>query len=374
MLWPDRIFLEDLGDLALEDVLADVTIHHGRTDVADDPTATTCQIVLRDVAYSFVRAFDVGQRLDVSARDGAAPPIRRFTGRVTDARLDVDELVVIATGKLSTLGRYRLGGSGVWPEESWSARVTRAFTEAGIAAELELYVDPDFDPLLAARDSATAGETNLRDYLAFLAPMVGAAVTDRVDDGRILVQALGARSLDNATPLDPADVLYAPAWEKVLPSSNVVTVRYTGDQSESVTVADELSVEMYGELPSTLDTTFVNAADATTRANQRLARSAFPHWNISEAPLIRALELSIGQPVTLSQMPPSSPSDPWTPIVEGWTDTITRDDWTMTLALSDPLESGLGLLWEDVPAPDLWNTIAASVAWSQALTLEDLHA
>lgn len=372
-LWPDSVVVDGVA-IALADVLADVTIHHGRADVSDDPTASTCQLVLHDVDRAFVKAFRVGVPLVVTARDGAAAAAPRFTGTVTDARLDVDELTAIAAGRLSTLARYPVGAVN-WPAETWSARVARIFAEAGLASVLEVHPDPAFDPVLVARDTATAGPTTLGDYLTFLAPMVGAAVTDRTT-GAILVQAIGARSLSTAAPLAPADVAYAPAWDQVLPPGNVVTVRYTGDQSEQVTVRDDTSVAFYGERPRTIDTAFASSSDATKRASSALARGAYSHWNIPQAPIVRGLQLAIGQPVTLSQMPPASPYVPWTPIVEGWEDTITGDEWTMLLSLSDPLASGLVLPWIAVPATAAyrWNTINQTTPWRAALTLDDLTA
>jgi len=370
-LWPDSIVL-DGQPIALADVLADVTIHAGRSDVSDEPTASTCQLTIHGVDGTFTRAFRTGSSLAVTVTDGTSSR-PRFTGRITDARLDVDELTAIAAGPLSTLSQHTIGTTGVWPIETWSARVTRAFTEAGRQGELVLVPDTGFDPQLAARDSSTAGPTKLSDYLAFLAAMVGAAVAD-LPDGRMLVQAIGARTLANAIVLDPADVAYAPGWEQILPAGNIVTVRYTGDQSQSVTVQDQASIGLYGERPVTIDTAFVNQSDALNRANQRLARSAYSHWNIPEAPVLRGLDLTVGEPVELTEMPAASPFTFWTPILEGWTDELSRDEWTMRLALSDPLASGLIFPWEDVDPADLWNTINQTVAWRDAISPEALHA
>ena len=199
-LWPHTVELEGVS-IPLAGILADLIIHHGRTDISDDPTATTCQITLLDVEKELVQAFEVGQTLAVTAKDGAAPAIPRFTGRVTDARLDVDDLTIIATGEVSRLKNYVIGSTD-WPVETWSARVTRCFTEADLDDRLELVPDPLFNPQLAARDVDTAGATTLGDYLAFLAPMVGALVSDRMN-GDILVQAVGARTLDDAYDARP---------------------------------------------------------------------------------------------------------------------------------------------------------------------------
>lgn len=307
-LWPDTVKIEG-ATIPLAEVLADLVIHHGRTDISDEPTATTCQLTLLGVDQALIAGFEVGQALEVTVKDGAGPSVPRFTGRITDARLDGDLLTVIGAGRVSILRNYPIGLAGVWPVETWSARVTRIFTEAGLEDLLDLERDPAFDPPLAARDSVTAGPTTLGDYLAFLAPMVGALVADRLD-GRILVQAIGARTLDASYALDPAIVAYAPVWVEELPRGNIVTVRYTGDQSESVTVTDTASVLLYGDRPETIDTSIVSASDATARATQRLGRSAFSHWNIPEAPVLQGLDLQIGIPIVLDGMPASAPFEP----------------------------------------------------------------
>lgn len=372
-LWPYTVEL-DGAVIPLTDVEADVVIHHGRSAIEDEPTASTAQLVFHSVDNAFVTAFEVGQSLKVTVRDGAAAPVPRFTGRITDARLDVDRLTVIAVGRWAQVRAYVVGDVD-WPAESWSARVTRLFTEAGQSALLVLEPDAGFNPQIAARTTATAGPTTLGDYLTFLAAMVGALVAD-LPDGKILVQAIGARSLAAAVELDPADVAYAPAWLEQLPGGNIVKVRYQADQGQSVTVTDSGSVSQYGERPETIDTAFVNSADATTRANTRLGRAAYSHWEIPEAPLLRGLELRVGHPVILAGLPPAAPFEPWSPVVEGWTDTITGDDWAMALALSDPLISGLALPWNVVPPePDYrWNTVDTATDWTEALTLEALNA
>jgi hypothetical protein len=371
VLWPDTVVLAGVS-IPLAGVLADLTMHHGREDISDEPTASTLQLTLEPVTKSFVTGFDVGQTLTLTVSDDGGPSTPRFTGTVTDAQLDVDRLTVIAAGGISKLRLYSIGAAD-YPVETWSQRVTRAFTDAGVVDRLELVPDPGFDPQLAARVAETAGETTLGDYLAFLVAMVGALVSDR-PNGDIFVQAVGARTLDGATQLDPADVLYAPIWTEQLPRGNIVTVRYTGDQSEAVTLRDDVSVGLYGERPETIDTAFVSGTDATTRANSRLGRGAYAHWNIPQTPLVRGLDLEIGSAVILDDMPDSSPSAPWNPLLEGWTDEITGDEWRMTLALSDPLLSGLTLVWSDTPADVLWSTVDPATDWTEALTLEDLYA
>lgn len=372
MLWPSEVKV-DTTVIPLAGVLAAVSIHHGRADAQDDPTTSSCQLQLLDVSRPFVEAFRVGVPLTLSVKDGAAAQVPRFSGWITDAALEDDLLTVIATGLVAKLGRYPIG-SADYPVETWTARLTRVFTEAGLASSLVLQAGP-FNPPLAARTAATAGPTTLADYLNFLAPMVGAAVCDR-PDGKVLVQTMDARTLASLTPIAPADVAFAPSWKEELPAGNHVTVRYTGDQSQSVTAQDASSIAIYGRRAVTIDTAFTTQADAQTRADLRVSRTAYSHWTIPAANVLRGLDLAIGAPLELTELPPASPFLVWTPVLEGWTDTIEGDAWTMALALSDPLASGLALPWNGVPVTPVyhWNTIDPAVAWSQALTLDALEA
>ena len=160
-LWPDTVKINAVT-IPLADVLADVIIHHGRGDISDEPTAATCQLTLLGVDQALIGGFEVGQSLAVTAKDGAGPSLPRFTGRVTDARLDGDLLTVIGAGRISTFRLARIGETGIWPVESWSARVTRAFTEAGLGSLLDLYPDPPLIRYLAARDSASGRPDHAR--------------------------------------------------------------------------------------------------------------------------------------------------------------------------------------------------------------------
>ena len=350
----------------------------------------------QDGATGWLALDDVELREILVAADDAP----RFTGTITDASLDDDALTVIAAGPLSTLSSSWIGDVS-WPSEKWSDRVTRAFAEAGQSALLELQFDAGFDPPLVARGDGVTPPTpvDLLSYLGQLADDVAAAVVD-LPDGRVLVQQLTYRtesgvvswvsvpaavlwssvnpatSWDDADGLaagplpvlvvDPADVAYVPVWEQALTVENVTTVGY-GDQ-QAVTVTEQASRDLYGEYPGGVSTQLANLVDATTRADERSRRLAYPRWVISSAAILAGLDVAVGQIVDLEGFPPASPHASWRPILEGWTDTLRGDAWNMELALSDAQLSGIAAIW--LEAPGTWAAVDPACAWNDAGTLD----
>jgi len=360
-MWPVAISVNGVA-LDLEDVLSDVTIRHGGSDIFTPPDPSACQITLLGVDRSYTRPFRVGGAIAIDALDGATTA-RRFTGHITDARLVEDALTIIGVGNLATLWRHTVG-AGAWPAETWSARVTRAFTEAGLAASLSLEVGL-FNPILAARP---ANPVALSDYLPELCATVGAVAAD-LPDGKILVQAIAARSFASPLTLDSNDVVFAPAWEQQLTVINAVEIDY--DAGGVATAADTGSQALFGVYPETIQTTLASALDAQARANQRVARRAYPRWIMGSAPLLRGYrEVAIGHTAIVHDLPDAAPYADWQPVIEGWEDRVNGSDWEMSLALSDPFLSGLSLTWNQ--APGRWNTIDPTVQWRDAQAPSDL--
>jgi hypothetical protein len=349
--------------LDLDAVLADVTIRHGRTGAYDAAQASTAQLTILGATRALAARFTVGVRL---ALDAVTP---RFTGVVSDAQLDDDRLTVLGVGNLAAKGRRELPAAWTAPAESWSARAARVMGLANLAPSDYLVVaDPDFNPTVAAVDG-TQDVAHLVDELNTLADDVGALVCD-LPDGRLFVQAMGARTVSGALVIDPAHVLYAPPWVQTDEVYNDVTVKYVGGAAET---SDAGSMAIFDHRPRDITTQLVNGGDANLRAAELLSRTAYARWYMPACPLIRGYPLALGGPVSIAALPPASPASTWTSIVEGWTDTVTGADWAMDVSLSDPVSSGVTLAWQDVPAADLWNTISQTVVWKDALTLAALE-
>lgn len=375
-------------DLALEDVLAAVTIRHGRGAADDPPLASTATLTLVNVTREVSSSFSVADALEVYLADD----VPRFVGRITDAALTDAGLSIIAVSSLSWLSGRTIGLED-WPEEPWSDRVARAFLEAGYAVTWEGWIgtwadagaatwaEPvenppvtievgDADPLIAARP---AEEVKLGAYLATLAESEPAAIAN-LPNGNVIVQALSARKTHEPVALDPLAVAYAPEWTMVDDVRNLITVEYDGG---TVIAQDPASIARFGDVPRErkITTELALEADAITRAALALAREALPDWLIADAELLELEDaLTIGDPVVLSELPSWAPQPSYVGLLEGWEDHVEKIEgvdglaWNMRLTLSAPRLSGVGLQWAAIPAAEVWAD-AGAATWAEPETI-----
>ena len=358
------------AELELGDVLADVVIRHGRDDVAASPQPSSASLALTPVDRAFTSSFRVGVELELTA-SGPGGDWPLFRGVISDAELDHPTLSIVAAGHLASANRAELDVSG-WPEEAWSARAARLLAAVPYGALVER--DPAFDPILYPPVNLATGTVLFETYAQSLAAAVGAAIVDTAD-GRLLVQAIGARPSRAAVTheLDPALVAWAPAWLQPLDVVNVVDVQYGPDDATAdVVLADQASIDLFERRGTQIQSTRIKtAADASQRAATALERAAYPRWGMRNLLYLEPLlDLAVGDRVLLVDLPASAPSAEWSPVVEGWTHRINGVDWTLELALSDPVSSGLAIVWADVPVA--WNQVPP-LAWAEADELGDFY-
>lgn len=378
-VWIDDVRLDDVS-IDLDRVLASVVIRHGRDSVDGPVQATTASLGLRALSRSELKAWEIGARLEIFDTTGA----ELFTGSITDDAIGDDSplvdavLTIVAVSTLSLAGRRPVRGHA-WPAEGWGARAARILAEADLAGivqapapDVPLAATPPDEPNI---DDPSTGTWATSDALAALTELlidVDGTVFE-LGDGTIVVQALAARSgLYPPLELDPAIVLYSPAWEMTDAIRNRIVLGY-GYGAGSVTV-DEASSQARYDLRWTGDFTtgLADRATADAQALTKLNRLAWPRWSLGAVTLLEPQALAVGQLVELLELPASAPFGSWAAVVEGWVDTIEGPDWTQDLVLSDPQDSGLALPWADLPPELLWADVDPACRWSDAYNLDNL--
>jgi hypothetical protein len=360
----------------LDRVLASVSIRHGRDDIDGPIQSSTATLRLRGLRRLELDSWTVGGELVVSDTDGDAI----FTGRLSDASLTDDDprvearLEVIAASSLAAAGRRPVGGHA-WPAEAWGDRMARILAEAELAGVVQA-PSPDVPLAATIPSNPETGYFETVDALAALEAdrqAVGATAFDR-GDGSVVVQAFDARGgLYPPLELDPALVLYAPAWAQSLDVANRIVLGY-GYGAGSVTVDDPVSqAQPWGvRWTGLFETGLADEQTARERALVWLNRITAPRWRLPGLTLLERHPLEVGLVLELLNLPPTAPLGSWTPIVEGWTDTVEGPDWTQDVILSDPIYSGLALPWQDLPPELLWSLVDPACAWADADVLDNL--
>lgn len=384
----------------LTDVVYNVTVTHGRSDIKSQPEASTAQVILRGVTALDV---DIADEIRIGAYGGVC----RFRGTVTDLTQDhlattppTPVVTVTAVGFLAKLGLLTTG-EDAFSKEVVRDRVDAVMADAGIdylnAADINLELKSNNDP----------GVQPKLGYLQTLAEWSGGTYFDDCR-GRVIFEDYGDRGIagnpgiwenapepfsfytqawdafpaTNAAPQLPASAIaWAPAWSKNLQSLiNDIEIEYGNESLYELT--DNASIAAYGKRQYDLATELFSLTDAQERAQQILAAQAQPLWNLGQISILmerltteerdRALALLNGTRVIINGLPEGSPFTQFQGIVEGWSETYTPGQHILTLSLSDPRYSYQVVEWGEIDPALAWENVDTTIEWYNVVVPDDL--
>jgi hypothetical protein len=159
---------------------------------------------------------------------------------------------------------------------------------------------------------------------------------------------------------------------------NNLTVKYDATGSSEKSASDSTSIGLYGNLAQIISTTLQNAADAEDQAEFYLTLRAYPRaafnsvtWEltnpeISDSDRNSLIEVFMGMPVNLANLPLNMNSGEFLGFVEGWTFSANFNTLAVTLIMS-PLSFSLqAMRWNSVPITEQWNTVNPTLDWINA--------
>jgi hypothetical protein len=157
---------------------------------------------------------------------------------------------------------------------------------------------------------------------------------------------------------------------------NKVTIEYKANAT--VTAEDAESIALYGQQAQLIQTSIEKNADATSQANFYLAIRAFPqdifqsitfplgNPEIDDADRDALLNVFMGLPVDIQDLPSNMVNGRFQGFVEGWSFRASYNNLSLTLNVSPTAFSLQSMKWDDVGALETWNTINASLDWNNA--------
>jgi hypothetical protein len=388
--------------------LSNLTITSGRQDIYSQPYAGYCNVEIINLDLSPI-VIDVNDQINIQVKDSTGTFVNLFGGFVTDIDVEVtqasstaisERIKIVALGALSKLPKTLTNGVlskdfdgdqiyevlsqalfNTWNEvpaaETWAAydpTITWANAENNGLGE----IDRPGDYELAARSS------NLTDIYSLASSLATSGLGYLYEDssGRIGYASSTHRS-EYLTANGYVDLTGHHALARGIRTSkrsgdvrNNVTIVYRNGDKQSASSASSIAV--YGQQAYEITTSLHNLADAQSQAQFYLTLRAFPepqfksitfpisNPEIDDSDRNSLLNVFMGMPVNITELPSNINGGEFTGFVEGWTFTAGYNSLYLTLTVSPTAYSLQAIRWNGVPVGERWNTINAGLQWIDA--------
>ena len=159
---------------------------------------------------------------------------------------------------------------------------------------------------------------------------------------------------------------------------NSVTIKYDQNSSSEVSESDAASIATYGTLAQIITTTIKHQSDANDQADFYIALRANPQpifsaitYELTNPEIIDSdrdalLNIFMGMPVFISDLPLNMNAGSFAGFVEGWTFRAAYNQVSVTPLFSPLAYSIQSMAWNDVPGVEAWNTISPILDWQNA--------
>jgi hypothetical protein len=152
-------------------------------------------------------------------------------------------------------------------------------------------------------------------------------------------------------------------------------------KSGTKTATDEASIALYGKLAQQITTSLNHSADATSQANFYLTLRAQPQGflesitfaltnpELDDSDRDALINVFMGQPISLSDLPVNMQSGNFLGFVEGWRFQASYNELAVTLLVSPLAFSLQAMQWQDVSVLEKFNTLSGTLDYAHALVV-----
>jgi hypothetical protein len=393
--------------------LANITITSGRVNIYEQANAGYVNIQLINLDQSNVD-LQINDSVTIELQDSAAAFVPIFGGTIVD--FDISIAASGSVGINQTVSIVALGALSRLPKALTEGTLASAHDGTQIAHILEDLLLNNWSEVPAALTWATydptetwanaqnvglgeidqpgnydlaARSAEITDTYSLVSALATSGLGYIYEDaqGRISYADSTHRSLYLATN-GYTDVSAAQALSNGMSVStragdvrNVISLNYGANSQNNVTDSDDFSVALYGRLSQIITTTLKNLTDANAQAAFYLSLRAYPQANFSQitfeltnpeiddADRDSLINIFMGLPLRISDLPLNMTSGTYLGFVEGWTWRAAYNSISVTILLSPLAYSLQAMRWEQVSIAERWNTITPTLDWANALVV-----
>jgi hypothetical protein len=408
--WAPVWRVEIAGVDVTDSVLANLTITSGRTNIYEQAQAGYCSVNLI-VFNQAALLYEINDTISIEVQDTSAVYVPIFGGSIVDIAVSVSqvgstaytqEVTITALGALARLQKALT--DGVLTQDFDGDQIETILREVLLAQWQQVPAALQWNTYDPTTTWATAENNGLGEIdtpgnyeLAqrssdriVIYDLVAALATSGL--GYLYESASGLISYADST--HRTTYLAANGYTDLTANHalgqgitiktragdvrNDITIKYNKNSTSEVSDSDPASIAIYGDLAQIITTTIKHQADAEDQAAFYLALRAYPQPifdsityaltnpeldNVDRDDLIN---IFMGQPIALNDLPPNMSSGTFQGFVEGWTFRASYNQLDITLLMSPLAYSLQAMRWNDVPITEAWNTVSPTLEWQYA--------
>lgn len=399
------------GSIVTDVTLANLVVTSGRTDIYSQPVAGYCQVQLINLNNQSY-PFNVGTGMTIEVTDSSGDYVPIFGGYISDFTIAVNATGSVANTTIATI--TALGALSKLPKIIDPGILSTDEDGDQIYTLLSGYLLGDWNDVPAAQTWATYDPTETWEN----AVNIGLGDIDR--PGSYLMIARSAEetdlySLTTAIANSALGVLYEDANGNIgyadsvhrqdylaangytildanhalgagLASTtksgdlrNKYNLNYGTSGASSYTAQDLLSQSTYGIYAETYTSRIKDTPDAEELADRYVALRANPQAKfesitfalgnpeIDSADRDALLNIFMGQPVWIQNLPGNISDGSFQGYIEGWKFQASYNDLRITFNASPIAFSQVAVKWYQVNAAEAWNTLSPTLIWNDAI-------
>jgi hypothetical protein len=409
-LWNPEYRVKVNGSTKTSATLSGLTITSGRTDIYSQPIAGYCNLTLIETNEAAVD-FEINDAVTVEVKDSTGTYVNLFGGFITDLTIQVQtsgstatsqRINIIAVGALARLNRAIYTGNLSQDQDGdqiYTLVQNLLINSWNEVAPAETW--NNYDPTVQWEDAENVGlgeidrpgdydldsQNGLNDTIYNIASRIatsGLGYLYEDAQGRIgyadsthrsaYWAANGYVDLDGNQAFGPGLAIIKRAGDV----RNKVTIAYTSSGNSTHTEEDTESIVLFGQLATTITTTLKNQTDAEDQALFYLALRAYPQYQlrqisfpvgsteIDDTDRDSLLNVFMGMPVRIINLPANMVDAQFEGFVEGWTWTAGLNRLDLQMMVSPLAFSLQTYKWSNVDIAETWNTLSNTLIWEDA--------
>jgi hypothetical protein len=391
--------------------VANLTVTSGRTDINQQPVAGYCQLQLINFDNSSYD-FTVGTSLTVEVTNSVATYVPIFGGLISDFTIAVNRAGDLGFTTIATI--TALGALSKLPKIIDNGILSQDFDGDQIYTLLSGYLLGQWNEVPAAQTWATYNPTETWAN----ALNIGLGEIDRPGDYELIARSSSKTDLyslctdiansafgvlyedangnigyadqthrqdylaaNGYTTLDAnhANGLGLAATTRAGDLRNYFNIIYDNNGNQSYVAEDLTSQSLYGTYGESFTSRIKKTNDAEALADRYIELRANPYPKfqsitfvlgnpeIDDADRDALINIFLGQPVWIQNLPPNISLGSFQGYIEGWTFRASLNNLSVTFNASPINFSQVAVKWEQVNAAETWNTLSPTLTWINAI-------